>query len=245
MSRTRQSDAELRIQLRTGLPSPTAAWDNGASLARLLLTQPGVQTCEITVNANRRQVVSWRSREGQLTVSVHWALLEHTDDLVRLVTTGDRTAWARLRRVLPQHTPLVDDPQTSGKMHDLQQLVAAERTHLRRDIGPVRVTWGRWSANPPMRSLRLGSCDAGDPPSIRIHPVLDHRFAPAWFVGFVLFHELLHVVHPPIDRGLRREVHPASFRAAERRHPQFEHALRWERDNIDELLALARRRGRD
>lgn len=239
--RARIVESPLRVSLRGGLPSPSTAWDAGAELARVLLAQPGVDACDITVNANRRQVISWARRGGQLRLSVHWALLEHHEDLVHLLTRGDRTAWARLRRRLPEHGAVGDLGPVEGSTHDLQRLLAVERERLPRDAGEVRLGWGRWPTTPPRRSLRLGSCDTGSPPQIRIHPVLDHPTVPAWFVGFVLFHELLHVVFPPIDRGLRREVHPASFRAAERRHPHHAAAVRWERERVQELLERARR----
>lgn len=244
MAEGRASAAPLRVSLRGSLPSPSTAWDAGAALGRVLLAQPGVEACDLTVNANRRQVLSWARRGGQLRLSVHWALLEHHDDLVHLLTRGDRSAWARLRRRIPQQPVTGEVGPSRGRVHDLHRLLATERERLPRDPGELHLEWGRWPTIPPRRSLRLGSCDNASPPRIRIHPVLDHVDVPAWFVGFVLFHELLHVVFPPIDRGLRREVHPASFRAAERRHPHYAAALRWERERIHDLLARTRRQVR-
>lgn len=242
--RVRHRVEPIQITLRPGLPSPSVAWDAAAFLGEALRLETSVDRCEITVNANRRQVVSWRRQPQQLTLSVHWSLLEHVDDLVRLVTRGDRHAWSRLRRQLPREAPRIQDGGPAGAIHDLEELFARERLHIQRDLPPVSLAWGRWASRPPRHSLRLGSCDAGQPPLIRIHPVLDHHSVPAWFVGFVLYHELLHVVFPPIDRGPRRVVHPASFRAAERRHPHYEMALRWEQENLDDLLARARRQTR-
>lgn len=242
MPRRPSVGAPLRVSLKGVLPSPSRAWDAGAALGRVLLAQPGVEVCDLTVNANRRQVISWKRQGGQLRLSVHWALLEHHDDLVHLLTRGDRSAWARLRRRLPKQATTGEAATTRGQCHDLDELLVLERERLPRDPGEVHLGWGRWPTIPPRRSLRLGSCDNGSPPQIRIHPVLDHDSVPAWFVGFVLFHELLHVIFPPIDRGLRRELHPASFRAAERRHPHYSDALRWENERVHELLERTRRR---
>jgi len=56
-------------------------------------------------------------------------------------------------------------------------------------------------------------------------------------VRSVIFHELLHAVHPPErTEGGRRRVHTRAFREAERAHPDHERAAAWRRENLDWLL---------
>jgi len=102
--------------------------------------------------------------------------------------------------------------------------------------GPVSITWGRFAGRAPRRVLRLGSCEPGDPPMIRIHPVLDHETVPEWFVGFLVFHELLHVVYPPETSGGRRLIHSPVLRKAERDHRDYVRSIDWERRNLHDLL---------
>jgi len=71
---------------------------------------------------------------------------------------------------------------------------------------------------------------------IRIHPVLDHPEVPAWFVAFVLFHEMLHVAIPPEAGTKRRRVHTRRFRAAERAHPDYARAMAWEKTHVRHLI---------
>lgn len=79
---------------------------------------------------------------------------------------------------------------------------------------------------------------------IRIHPVLDDARVPRWFVGFVVFHELLHAVLPPRVENGRRKIHTPEFRRAEARHPDFGRAQRWEHDNVAILIRRVQERAR-
>jgi len=71
--------------------------------------------------------------------------------------------------------------------------------------------------------------------------VLDQASVPEWFVRFVLFHELLHAVHPP-ERGTdNRWVHHGSlFRRRERTYVDYARAIEWERRNLRTLIKAAR-----
>lgn len=218
---------------------PSDTHDAALQLGRELLARHGGASCRITVHANRREVLRWQLQGPDPHVEVHWALLERPEAILEAIadTPGAR---ARLLEGLPIPHPGALNPR--GSVHDLEALLIPERPRLPQ-IEPPPVTWGRWPSIPPVRRLRLGSCAL--PPSaplIRIHPVLDHQTVPAWFVGFVLFHELLHVAYPPEVVGSRRWLHPPAFRRAEATHPHHERAEAWEKAHLRELLARCRRR---
>ena len=71
---------------------------------------------------------------------------------------------------------------------------------------------------------------------IRIHPALDRAFVPKYFIESVIFHEILHHVHPIPVKGGRRQFHTPEFKAQEKTFPQYQKAQKWERANIDRLL---------
>jgi len=100
-----------------------------------------------------------------------------------------------------------------------------------------RITWGRSNPN-ARRSLQLGSYDA-KLELVTIHPVVDRADVPAFFVRYLVFHELLHAVVPaersPSGRWLH---HPPAFRARERAYPDYGRAVVWQAANLDELLRL-------
>ena len=97
------------------------------------------------------------------------------------------------------------------------------------------LTWGRRGRSRAKRSLLLGSyCAETD--TVRIHPVLDRDWVPAWFVRYILFHELLHAVLPRAHGH-----HGPAFRARERAYPDFTRARNWQRTHLPRLIREARR----
>lgn len=132
-----------------------------------------------------------------------------------------------------------------GRHHDLESIAAEVlRTHLRldwKDGERVPVGWGR-AASSARRGLRLGSYDP-DARCVRIHPVLDQPAVPRFVVAFVVFHELLHHLHPPRRDATGRMVHHGPvFRAKEAAHPDYRAIQAWERAHISALVASARTR---
>jgi hypothetical protein len=230
----------VTVELSSRTPEALRVWEEAHALGKALLGRHrDVERCTIAVHARRREGLRWQlGREAHL--AVHWALTRHPDTVLD-VLDGDEAAWSRLRTRLP--VPAPPRPRPRGEVHALDVLLSREREHLpgTQEAPHVDVTWGRFGRK-PRRGLRLGSCEASDPPLIRIHPVLDHETVPDWFVGFVLYHELLHVVFPPEDSEGRRLVHGRHFRRAEAAHPRYAQALAWEETHLPALLLRCRQR---
>ena len=99
------------------------------------------------------------------------------------------------------------------------------------------LTWGRGSGRARRGGLTFGSYDPvlG---LIRIHPVLDRRDVPLYFLESVVYHEMLHHHLGGVpDRAGRTVYHSRAFREAEARYPWHRQALAWEKDNLPHLLA--------
>jgi hypothetical protein len=132
---------------------------------------------------------------------------------------------------------------TRGRTHDLGCLAEqVRRQHFAQELKQLPpLTWGRFPRCATRRSLRLGSCDP-DGPLVRVHPVLDSEAVPEFFLCFILFHELLHIVVPPqTGRSGRWVHHSREFRERERAHPDHARVLEWERRHLTALLKAARR----
>jgi hypothetical protein len=72
---------------------------------------------------------------------------------------------------------------------------------------------------------------------IRVHPLLDRSFVPAWFLEYVIFHEMLHAVVPDrFDRSGRRLIHHDGFTEKERQYRHFRRAKVWEQENLARFL---------
>ena len=67
-------------------------------------------------------------------------------------------------------------------------------------------------------TIKLGSYSAVDR-LIRVHPALDQKWVPRYFVAYIVYHEMLHHVIPG-SRGLGRvNLHPPEFKEREKRVP--------------------------
>jgi hypothetical protein len=71
---------------------------------------------------------------------------------------------------------------------------------------------------------------------VRIHPALDRRWVPRYFLAYVMFHEMLHHAMPVTRGPGRRLLHPPEFREREREFRHHERALAWERAHLHRLL---------
>jgi len=81
---------------------------------------------------------------------------------------------------------------------------------------------------------------------IRIHPVLDRRDVPLYFLESVVYHEMLHHHLGGVsDRAGRTVYHSRAFRQAEAQHPWHREALLWEKENLPHLLRASRALGRE
>jgi len=100
-----------------------------------------------------------------------------------------------------------------------------------------RIVWGQRRATRPQSMIVFGTIQEEDR-IIRIHPLLDRRFVPSWFVEYVVYHEMLHAVVPDeYDSSGRRLVHHEKFLARERQYRGFRRAKAWEEDNLGRFLA--------
>jgi hypothetical protein len=72
---------------------------------------------------------------------------------------------------------------------------------------------------------------------IRVHPALDQAFVPRFFVEFIVYHELLHHVIPPIAMNGRHYVHTKTFRQQERLFRRYPEAMAWRQRYLRRLLA--------
>jgi hypothetical protein len=152
-----------------------------------------------------------------------------------------------IARALEEHPrPRISEEKlaTRGAHHDLARIAKTLlEDELRGDFvdrRPPGITWGRPGGRRPRRGLRLGSYDV-EIDLVRIHPALDQAAVPEWFVRYVLFHELLHALHPPVrGRNGRWIRHGRELVRREKAYPGLERALAWEREHIDRLIRSAR-----
>lgn len=223
-------------------------------LRRLLAERLG-RPVYLRINDNFRSVLSVR-RDGTgpgLRLSVHRMFLDADtatlealvrfakgptdpcrvvirDFINRNIGRSDMVAHAPSRRQA-RGTP-------RGRMYNLEERAAP--IHERHFGGQLdfRIAWGKGPRRTSLQShVTLGTWNLRQR-LIRIHPMLDHPNVPGYFLDFVIYHEMIHVIVPSRPGGGGRIVHhPPEFRRMERRFPLYREAMLWEKRWISALLA--------
>jgi hypothetical protein len=114
--------------------------------------------------------------------------------------------------------------------HPLSWLAAeVHRTYFFK-YPPLLVRWGHQVSRKKRRSIRLGSYNhlTGE---IRIHPLLNARHIPAFFIQSIIHHEYLHHLLGP--------SHNRKFHSRERQFRYHQESKEWIRRNL--FLLLGRR----
>jgi hypothetical protein len=189
----------------------------------------------------RRRIFSWRSDPGQTSVVLRLGLEFRNapqpvaEAIVRIVTRRRlprdvrRQLFFEVRRWIAAVAPC--GPGTGrflppgGRHVDLEPILA--RVNTTRFATPVAARIG-WSEE-PARQL-MGRYERGDPCGlVVVNRLLDSAHTPAWYLEFLVYHELLHAVIPPRAGSTRLLIHPPEFRRLERRHEHHGRARQFER----------------
>jgi len=204
----------------------------------------------LAVTDNRSTVISYRRRPGALALRVHHMFLHAPVHIVEALADyagrGKKGSGALLDDYIRNQRHRLKPPRPTGALkarglfYDLQSMYdALNAKHFNGEID-ARIGWGRVTARRNQRSIRMGVY-LHDERVIRIHPALDRPEVPAYFVQFVVFHEMLHQAVPAAhcDDG-KRQHHGAEFRKRERAYPDYARAIAWEKKNLDLLLGTRR-----
>lgn len=231
-----------------GLPIESAWRDLLQRRLRSRVHQP----LRIEVTDNVHTMLSFSRKEGVLVVRLHHMFLAAPETIVealaRYIRGGDPAASSMLDRFIQRHRRLIRRVpahvrrqrvriRPKGRHHDLQSIFEELNERFFGGAVACAITWGPAPrASLPRKSIKLGSYSA-DARLVRIHPALDQRVVPRFFVAWIVFHEMLHHRHGISRRGGKRCVHTPAFCADERAYPDYERARAWERENLDLLLS--------
>ncbi|MFK7985336.1 MAG: hypothetical protein AB8I08_04830 [Sandaracinaceae bacterium] len=207
---------------------------------------------ELVITDNRRTMISTKRGVDRLTVRLHHMFLDAPTDVVEALlcylAEQDARSSRRIGRYIEANKGRIQKPRRRtllrprGDTYDLTELLTEVLdTHLpeARETRPA-ITWGKrvpTKRRRRRRSIRLGTY-THDAHLIRIHRALDQPSVPRWFVSFVVFHEALHHVVPPVSSTSRVDYHPPAFRRRERLHPDYQRAVEWENAHLDALLGF-------
>lgn len=228
------------------LPSPEHARAKAEQLAFSISGALGMPV-RLVVTDNRSTMVSFRRAPSGLRLNVHHMFLDAPEPvraaLASYAGKGHKTAGRLIDAYIRSQQPRIREDQPvrakalecQGRIFDLRAIFdRINVTHFDSAIG-ARIGWGRMTRGRRRRSIRLGVYDH-QTREIRIHPALDRPEIPAFFVDFIVFHEMLHELFPSPAGAARRVHHPPAFREREKRFPDYAQAVAWEKEHLGLLL---------
>lgn len=202
----------------------------------------------LAVTDNRHTMISVKRDKGpHYRARVHHMFLEAPPvimrALARYIAHNEPESSRALGEFIDQHAHAIkgvrrrsEALRTRGKHFDLQDLFDSLNHRYFEGNIEARITWGGRGGRARKRtSMKMGSYSVEER-LIRIHPALDRDFVPRFFVEWIVFHEMLHHVHPIPVIGGRRQFHTPAFLAHERTFYAYREARDWERRNLDRIL---------
>jgi hypothetical protein len=214
----------------------------------VLSHMPSGKMLGLKLTENRHTIISVQRGRDFYRVRVHrmFAGIEPrlVRALARYVVHNDARASAQLsefiernQRLIRKQPPLTRQMvlRTRGQVHDLAAIFDRLNRRYFEGKHEARITWGPMRKRTNQRSIKVGSYALEDR-LIRVHPALDQEMVPAYFLEWIVFHEMLHGKHAIRDVGGRRCFHPPEFSREERLFPGYGRARLWEKANMDCLL---------
>jgi hypothetical protein len=236
----------------TPAPAPAPEDDTERELLeRRISAHLSAGRLDLSVTDNHYTMISVRRDKGPLyRVRLHHMFLAAppnvTRALGRYIAVNDARASRELSLYIDDHRGAIRRPprrrrpivtlRTRGEVFDLQQVFDSLNDRYFENAIDARITWGiSGTRRRRRRSIKMGSYSVEER-LIRIHPALDRCFIPAYFLEWIVYHEMLHQVHDiPLVAG-RRRFHTPQFLLQERAYEHYDRARLWERQNLDRIL---------
>lgn len=200
---------------------------------------------------NRRRMVSAR-RKGRelLEVRLQRIFLDSPPEVVGEIAdllAGRETRKTALKRFIDDRMidsprPAAPNPPPASRLvsthHDITAYAQRLNETYLNGRSRAQVVWGRRNKVRSRSSIRFGCYDPVRN-MIIMNRKLDSPDIPDYFVEFILFHEMLHEVLGIDTRADgKRSIHGKLFKLMESTYPDYDKALRFEKDLCKRLGSL-------
>lgn len=204
---------------------------------RNILEQSAGKPVSLIITDNATRMVSVKPENGAVSVRLHWMFLRAGDEVIREIATflkNSRRQTPRISGFIRENRHCIRKANgkpyrgnSRGKYFDLKELFdSINREYFGQRVCAL-IEWGRKSPRRAVRRRTLGSY-CRDNNIIRIHPVLDRKNTPLYYIRYVIYHEMLHSEIGEENRNGRRLMHSSEFRRRERMFKEYRKAKEWD-----------------
>jgi hypothetical protein len=204
---------------------------------RLALSQDYM--VEVRLNNNRNTFINVLESSAHLIrVSLHQMFLKAPENVMQAVAKFIRGKIALplpVRSYIQENLHTLDTTQhlgrikleTVGRTYDLQKIYREVNAQYFNNTLDLHITWYGDPVKRPRSQMTFGLFDPVLK-LIKIHRLLDSETVPNFFIAFVIYHEMLHAIHPPyVDEKNTLRIHNLEFKTQEKCFQQHTEAMTW------------------
>lgn len=206
---------------------------------------------QLRINQNRSTMLSIQRSSSVFKVSIHQMFLEAPDhvrsalaEFIRRTKPG-RTVKTVIDHFIEENLPRLDyshkiNPKqliTEGTYHDILRLYHEINEEYFAGKLDLRITWYGRIAKKQRNQITFGLY-VDSTRLVKVHRILDSPLVPAYFVKYVIYHEMLHHVCPAyVDASGRKQIHSPEFRQQEMQFREYERATEWLNHNRHQFFS--------
>ncbi len=197
-------------------------------------------TVDMTLTTNSRHMVSVRRAAKGVTMRIHRvfllappAVIEEVAGLVR----GKRGRTPLLNAFIGgmEHEIRAHAPPpreaAQGRHYDLREIFDSVNGEYFANSIVAPISWGAKRRRRSVRRRTLGSYNRLTG-GISINPLLDSPSVPAYYLRFIVYHEMLHAHIGAERKSTRRVWHTKAFREKERQFGDYALVSEWEKTGV-------------
>lgn len=214
---------------------------------RRLESQTGIKL-SVKINDNRSTMLSVKWEPDVTKVSLHRMFLDAPQNIMQALgcyLKGEHKKIApAIRGYIEEHFRHLDYSreldlsklQTQGNIYNLREIYDRLNREYFNGQSDLHITWYGQVKKKECDRLTFGLFR--DPLRlIKINRMLDHSFFPDYFVGYVVYHEMLHSACPAyVDNKGLTHIHSDFFKEREKKYRFYPESKRWIRENRNHLF---------
>jgi len=202
----------------------------------------------LKINDNRSTMLSVKWEPDVTKVSLHRMFLKAPQNIMEALgcyLKGEDKQIApsikafienNLQRLDYSHELDLEKLETKGLVYDLKQIYNDLNDDYFGNKIDLHITWFGNHRKRTCKRVTFGLFH--DPLRlIKINRLLDNKNFPAFFVYYVVYHEMLHYVCPAyVNENGFKHIHSKAFKEREKKFQYYSEAQRWIRDNQNYLF---------